>query len=289
MYEIKINPQARNLKIMRLGNYMKKLTFIIIMVVAGMGLQAQKTMEVGLFAGGSYYLGDLNPGMHFMLTKPAYGAVARLNLDSRWTVKLSAYRGAIAGDDNLSNAVEGRELKFQSDITDISAVVEFNFFNYITGSTRNFIAPYIFGGIGYVFFSPEADGVKLRDLGTEGQNVGFDGRSRYTTNQIAIPFGFGFKYSLNKRLGFAIEWGLRKTFTDYLDDVSTTYYLNGESISPSNTAEILSDPTRSHNAYEARGNSSTNDWYAFFGVSLTYKFRLGKDRGCSDWGTRRDY
>ena len=274
---------------MRLGNYMKKITFIIIMVVAGMGLQAQKTMEVGLFGGGSYYLGDLNPTMHFMLTKPAYGAVARLNLDSRWAVKLSGYRGAIAGDDNISNAVEGRELKFQSDITDISAVIEFNFFNYITGSTRNFIAPYIFGGISYVFFSPEADGVKLRDLGTEGQNVGFDERSRYQTNQIAIPFGFGFKYSLNKRLGFAIEWGLRKTFTDYLDDVSTTYYLNGESISPSNTAEILSDPTRSHNAYEARGNSSTNDWYAFFGISLTYKFRLGKDKGCSDWGTRRDY
>ena len=274
---------------MRLGNYMKKITLIIIMVAASFGMKAQKTMEVGLFGGGSYYIGDLNPAMHFLLTKPAYGAVARVNLDPRWTIKLSGQRGKIAGDDAVSKAVEGRELKFESDITDISLVVEFNFFNYITGSTRNFIAPYIFGGLGYTFFNPKADGIALRDLGTEGQNESFDGRSRYQTSTIAIPFGIGFKYSLNKRLGFAFEWGLRKTFSDYLDDVSTTYYLRGESINPSNTAEIYSDPTRSHNPYEARGNSSTKDWYAFFGVTLTYKFRLGKDSACRDFGNRRDY
>ena len=274
---------------MRLGNYMNRIILIIILVVAGMGIQAQKTMEVGVFGGGSYYIGDLNPGRHFLMTKPAYGLVARLNLDPRWTIKLSGYRGEIAGDDNVSNIMTNRDLKFESKITDISAVVELNFLNYITGSTRNFVAPYIFVGFGFFMFEPVADGVSLRDLGTEGQNVGFADRSRYATMQMAIPFGFGFKYSLNKKLGIALEWGLRKTFTDYVDDVSTTYYLNGESIDPSNVAEIMSDPTMNHKPYEARGNVSTKDWYAFFGATITYKFKLGRVRGCSDFGTRKDY
>ena len=274
---------------MRFGNYMKKITLIMMMVLAGLGIQAQKTMEVGVLGGGSYYIGDLNPSVPFLLTKPAYGLVARLNLDSRWTVKLSGFRGKIAGDDNISNAREYRDLKFESDITDVSAVIEFNFFNYITGSTRNFLTPYIFGGVGMLMFKPEADGVSLRELGTEGQNIGFDDRSPYNTTQLVLPFGIGFKYSLNKRLGLAFEWGVRKTFTDYIDDISTTYYLDGESIDPSNTAEIMSDPTMIHKPYESRGNASTNDWYSFIGVSLTYKFKLGREKSCSDFGTRKDY
>jgi hypothetical protein len=198
-----IDEQIRNLIIMRLGNYMKRITLIIILVIAGIGMQAQKTLEVGLFGGGAYYIGDINPGKHFMMTKLSYGLVARFNLDPRWTVKLSGYRGDIAGDDNVAKTVTNRDLKFESKVTDISAVVEFNFFNYITGSTRNFITPYIFGGVGVFIFDPKADGIALRDLGTEGQNIGFHDRSRYTTTQISLPFGFGFKYSLNKKLGIA--------------------------------------------------------------------------------------
>jgi hypothetical protein len=274
---------------MRLGKYMKRITLIIIIGLLGFSLQAQKTMEIGIFGGGSYYLGDINPGFHFVQTKPAYGVVARVNLNPRWTIKMNAYRGEVAGDDNISNKVPNRDLNFKSKVTDISAVVEFNFFNYITGSTRNHLTPYIFGGIGVFMFDPESDGVALRDLGTEGQNVDFDGRSPYKTTQLAVPFGIGFKHSLTKRFGFAFEWGLRKTFTDYIDDISKTYYMDGESINPSDQAAIMSDPTRSHDAYEARGNSSNDDWYAFFGLTLTYKFRLGSDKRCSTFGNRKDY
>lgn len=268
---------------------MKRIALIIILGLSAMGLHAQKTMEVGVFGGGSYYIGDLNPGMHFLMTSPAYGLVARLNLDPRWTIRLSGYLGEIAGDDAVSGYSSGRELKFNSKITDVSAVIELNFLNYITGSTRKFFAPYIFGGVGFFKYKPEADGVSLQELGTEGQNIGFDGRSPYQTTQIAFPFGFGVKYSINKKLGFAFEWGLRKTFTDYIDDVSTTYYLNGESIDPSDVGQIMSDPTRSHQPYETRGNSSAQDWYAFFGVSITYKFRLGGNKRCADFGNRKDY
>lgn len=289
MPEINITEGIRNKEIMRLVNYMRGILLVILISLASLGVHAQKTMEVGLFGGGSYYLGDLNPGFHFLMTKPAYGLVARFNLDSRWTVRATAYRGDVAGDDAVSGAMESRGLYFDSQITDFSAVIELNFLNYVTGSTRNFVAPYIFGGIGVFMFNPVADGVRLRDLGTEGQNVGFDGRSRYQTTALAVPFGFGFKYSLNKRLAFAFEWGLRKTFTDYIDDVSTTYYLLGENIDPGNPEEFLSDPSMSHRPYEARGNASARDWYAFFGLTATYKFVIGSNQRCTDSVTRDDY
>ncbi len=274
---------------MRLGNYMKRITLIILLGLLSIGLHAQKSMEVGVFGGGSYYLGDLNPAFHFRMTKPAYGLVTRINLNSRWSVRVTAYQAEVAADDYVSGTVENRGLNFNSKITDFSAVIEMNFLNYITGSTRNFIAPYIFIGIGVFMFEPESNGVALKGLGTEGQNVGFMGRSPYKTTQMAVPFGIGFKYSLSKKLGFAFEWGLRKTFTDYIDDVSTTYYLDGETIDPGNTEQILSDPTMSHKAYEARGNPSTNDWYAFFGLTVTYKFVLGGNKRCTHAGLREDY
>lgn len=241
-----------------------------------------QTLEVGFFGGLSYYMGDLNPAYHFLQPKPSYGVLARYNAGTRWVFKISGYRGKVVGSDAMSNTNMNRALSFESVITDISATAEFNFFDYFTGSKRNNWSPYIFGGLGYFTFNPKANGVELSSLGTEGQNVGFAGRSPYSKWSIAVPFGVGFKFSLNSRISAAVEWGLRKTFTDYIDDVSTTYYLEGPEIDPGNTAEILSDPTMLHEPFQERGNPQTQDWYAFAGLTLTYKFNLFGNRRCPD-------
>jgi hypothetical protein len=263
---------------------MKKSLLILAFALSGTFAFPQ-TAEVGLFGGISYYLGDINPGIHFMNSKPAYGAVARVNLNSRWVIKASGYRGKIKGDDGMGNTNDQRGLKFESTLTDVSLTAEFNFYDYITGSRRNIMSPYIFAGMSMAFFNPTADGVNLRDIGTEGQQEGFDGREPYNRVAFAIPFGVGVKYSLNRRLGLSAEWGMRKSYTDYLDDVSTTYYLDGSQIDTGNPEEVLSDPTLSHKAYQERGNPTTDDWYCFTGVSLTYKFRLYSKRKCPGQGT----
>jgi hypothetical protein len=260
---------------------MKKRFLSFAFVLFGLTALPQ-TMEVGMFGGLAYYLGDLNPGIHFLAPKPAYGILARYNLDSRWVIKASAYRGKVKGDDRMGRTNDLRGLKFESRITDISVTAEFNFFNYFTGSRRNSLTPFIFGGIGVFFFKPEADGVDLRSVGTEGQQVGFDGRKPYKLYAFSIPFGLGFKYSVNSRLCLSAEWGLRKSFTDYLDDVSKTYYLDGSQIDPGNPEAVLSDPTMLHKPRQERGNPTTNDWYNFTGVSLTYKFRLFGKNKCPD-------
>jgi hypothetical protein len=247
-----------------------------------------QTAEIGVLGGLTYYLGDINPGIHFLASKPAYGLIARVNVDSRWTFKAEGVFGRIKGDDAIGNKNDRRGLSFESKITDISVSTEFNFFDYFTGSRKNTLTPFIFGGVGVVIYNPKAGGVDLRSIGTEGQNAAFEGRAPYSKVTFTIPFGLGFKYSINRRLGFTVEWGMRKTFSDYLDDVSTTYYLDGSQLDPSDPAEILSDPTQLHQPMQERGNPSTKDWYNFTGISLTYKFRLYNKNKCpNQW--KSDY
>jgi hypothetical protein len=260
---------------------MRKILIIILLLFAGVSVKSQ-TLEAGLFGGTSYYLGDLNPAYHFLQPKPAYGILARYNAGTRWAFKLNGFRGKVFGSDAVSNTNQKRQLSFESVIWDFSLVAEFNFFDYFTGSKKDNWSPYIFGGLGYFTFNPKADDVELSTLGTEGQNVGFNGRKPYNKWSIAIPFGIGFKFSLNSRISAALEWGVRKTFTDYIDDVSTTYYLDGSQINPGNTAEALSDPTQLHQPYQERGNPQTEDWYSFAGLTVTYKFNFFGNRKCPD-------
>lgn len=244
-------------------------------------LNAQE-LEIGLTGGGSYYLGDLNPGKHFLSTQVAYGLLVRYNIDTRWSVKISGVRAKVKGNSTATGFLPERDLSFESPVTDISAVAEFNFLPYFTGSKRNSISPYIYAGFSVFFFEPVSGGNSLRNLGTEGQNIGYEGREPYSGMSFSIPFGLGVKISLAKRVGMQIYWEMHKTFTDYLDDVSTTYYLEGTAIAPKDMEGLASDPTRNHTPGMQRGNSKNQDWYSIFGVSFTYKFNLTGKKRCRD-------
>lgn len=262
----------------------KKLTGFILFICIGLfpiSLSAQ-TMELGGFVGTSYYIGELNPGLPFNQSQLAYGGLVRYNLNPRWAIKFNYYKGKVKGSDATGASVKDRELDFISDINDFSLVAEFNFWEYYTGSKKSYFTPFIFGGVSYFTFKPKSQsGVLLQPLGTEGQNIGFAGRSPYNQFSFALTFGIGVKYSVNKRIGLALECGMRKTLTDYIDDISTTYYLNGTNINPDNTGEILSDPTMSHDEYMQRGNDQNNDWYNYTGVTITYKFDLRNKKRCN--------
>jgi len=241
-----------------------------------------QTMEIGFYGGVSYYLGDLNPGKHFLNSQLSFGILARYDIDSRWAVKISAYRGKVKGNSQSSSFLPDRNLSFESPVTDISAVAEFNFLKYFTGSRREFISPYIYAGISTFFYDPVANGYSLRSLGTEGQKIGYEGRTPYSNVSVAIPFGLGVKFSLAKNLGMTFFWEMHKTFTDYLDDVSQTYYLSSQDINPNNPEEVLSDPSLNHQPGMERGNPKNLDWYSFTGLTLTYKFKLHGSRKCRD-------
>jgi hypothetical protein len=237
--------------------------------------------------GGSYYIGELNPGRPFMLVQPAFGLFYRLNLNSRIAWQLHGNRGKIKGDDAVSNIFSGRSLNFESPVTEIGVQFEVNFLDYFIGSIRHRISPYVFGGAGIFMFKPTGviNGSKyeLKPLATEGQ--GLAGRPKaYALTSVSFPFGLGVKFSLNKYVGIGLEWGMRKTTTDYIDDISTTYYqdLAGKAVGEVTPAELASDPTLSHNAYMQRGDSKNKDWYSFALLSISVKIRMLEKQRCLD-------
>jgi len=291
----------------------KKIKIITLLLILPFILKSQSFVqyeEVGFFAGGSYYIGDLNE-VHFNLIQPAVGVFYKKNLDRRFAIKSSIFHGEIRGSDK-ENKVDStkinRNLHFKSPITEISAQVEFNFMNYETGNKKYSFSPYITSGISFYKFNPQArrydtenpfdnDGVgtsnpwiELQNLGTEGQNsAGYPERSPYMLSQFAIPLGVGFKMSVARNFSFSIEYGIRKIFTDYIDDVSLTYVDPSVLYAENPIAAELSDRSVDYQNWHLQNNSGINlwdenidknrgnennwnDWFSFCGISIIYKF-----------------
>lgn len=255
--------------------------FLLMLSLAGM---AQRS-EVGVFGGVSYYIGDLNPSLPFQLYHPAYGAVYRYNINTRLAIKANTWHGKVEGNDLVSQFRPDRGLNFTSTISEISGQLEFNYYNYFTGSTRSWITPYIFGGLGLFFFDPKAvyNGItyNLRVVPTEGLDYSLLG-NQFPAVSMCFPFGTGIKVSISKVLGFSIEWGMRKTTTDFIDDVSTVYPTGviGSLANPVSQNPV--NPTGFYSQGMQRGNSKDRDWYSFAGAMLTVKLNYNKRASCDE-------
>ncbi len=249
--------------------------------------QVVSSTEIGIMGGGSYYLGDIN-SKHFDYMMPSGGIVIRKNIDRRIVVKSELLLGYIRADDarNTNDTVKlNRNLHFRSPIYELSGQVEFNFLPYETGNSLYPFTPFIFAGVSLFRFNPKAEAnngewVALQPLGTEGQGTtSFQDRKKYAITQFSIPMGGGFKIAVNKTFNIILEYGIRKTFTDYLDDVSTSY-IGGNLIDMSPLGIEMSD--KSLNGPQAkgfqRGDSKDKDWYTFTGITLSFKILSEKER-----------
>ena len=232
--------------------------------------------ELGFKGGVSYYTGDLNSD-HFSSSNPAASFIVRRNLDRRFSLKGEVGIMSIDADDrNSDNSVRlDRGLHFRSQIQELSSQIEFNFLPFETGSVLYNWTPFIFGGISLYNFNPQAENsngqwVDLQPLGTEGQGTtAYPDRKKYSRTQIALPMGGGVKFTLNDRLNLMLSFSGRKTYTDYLDDVSTTY--PGIPTEFDAASIEMSDPTYSHSKDEQRGNDLEDDWYFYTGISITFR------------------
>jgi hypothetical protein len=266
--------------------------------------------EIGVMLGTSYYIGDLND-QHLRMARPASAIQYKTNLNRRFAIRGGISAGELRGSDKLNNvdtAKFNRNLHFKSSIYELSGIIEFNFFPYETGNLRYPFTPYIFTGLSMFSFNPQArkfdtdtpfdnDGnqtnnewVDLQPLGTEGQySSQYPEKDPYQLIQFAIPVGIGLKASLGNRFSMAIEYGLRKTFTDYIDDVGGTYASPQYLFMENENAANLSDRSNALQNYIAAnpgadittwtGNTNRNranenlwdDWYYFAGLTLSYK------------------
>lgn len=261
---------------------------IIFFIVSNNNANAQyePNQEFGILGGTGYYVGDLNK-MHFNNIRAAGGITFRKNFDRRFSFKSSAlYTNVYADDANSSDDInKNRNLHFKSDIIELSGQIEFNFLPYETGNALYPFTPFVFTGVSLFNFNPRAEAsdgqwYALQELGTEGQGTTeFPNRKKYALTQMSIPFGGGVKIGISDDLNIIIEYGLRKTFTDYIDDVSTAYA--GLPSEFDNVTIELSDRSLDgpQQAGVARGDETNKDWYSFAGVTLSFRIK-GNTKGC---------
>ncbi len=257
---------------------MHRRHLLILALLCGLASTAQVS-ELGGTIGASYYIGDLNPYRHYPRdTKLAGGIVYRYNFNDRYALRLQGIYGTLqAYDGDSKDSLQLlRGLHFRSKFIETSLLLEINFFKYRTrGKEGRKWTPFVFGGLAYFHFNPHAQlddtWYELQPLGTEGQGSSAGGES-YARDMICIPFGAGLKLNAG-RVDFQLEWGLRRTYTDYIDDVSGVYVDNAQlAFENGPLAAQLADPSAlaETNAGRARGDSNTRDWYVYSGLSITY-------------------
>lgn len=293
---------------MRRVNLLSHLLILFIGVSFAGTLSGQSLMkgwEIGPWGGVSYYFGDLNTNYRLNHANVAGGILARYNFNDRLAFSLSGNYGKIeAYDSDSRNPFEfNRNLSFESEIWDASALFEFNFLPYIHGSRDNFFTPYLFGGLSVFSFNPKAvydgpdpiddvspgDLVELRTLGTEGQ---FKGEEYYTVT-AAFTYGIGFKFDLNYDWSINIHIGARSTYTDYLDDVSSSYPDRSDLLkdrgelavymSSGKSLEVDGTTTSLGLQGQQRGDSNDKDVYLMAGVGVLYYFG---DVRCPGYGAK---
>ena len=254
-------------------------------------------LHATIFGGISNYQGDIQPkNFTFQQAGPAVGLGLLYELSDKLYIRGNVTAGKIRAADAKSLQNTQRNLSFSSPVTDIHLGLEYDLLN----SYERSLTPFVFAGVSAFRFNPyamDSSGRKtyLQPLGTEGQGF-FQGRTKYNLTQMALPFGVGVKLALSENIRVRFEIGLRKTFTDYLDDVSTTYadqtlLLQNRGQQAVDLAfrgdELKSNATSYPAANTQRGNPNSKDWYYFTGVGISFrlapKFNAGGGRnkvGC---------
>ncbi|WP_177318664.1 type IX secretion system protein PorG [Chitinophaga sancti] len=250
--------------------------------------------QVGGALGISNYSGDLSQSkVDMRYTRYHIGLFVKRDLSPHVTLGAGFTYARIAGADSTNKNVDlrNRNLSFRSPILEGHIRLELNLFDIDDKGWT----PYVFGGVGVFNFYPttrdeNGDVIRLRGLNTEGQGLKqYPDRKQYNLTSVSIPFGAGVKFLVRDNLVAGFEVGLRKTFTDYLDDVSKGY-ADYNTLLATYGAKTVKYAYRGPGTYPVegfpRGSQKYDDWYVFTGFTLAYRFGGGKGP-YNHWGKQK--
>lgn len=211
----------------------------VILTVISFSAQAQLSIrsELGFGLGTFNYTGDLVRTYNFAFSKPAATVFYRANLSKVISARTSLTGGNIAASDKahpIDPFAVKRAASFNVFVMELSGVFEYHFLDWRESKHPMRFTPYVFAGVALFFIS-----------GNQNKNA------EYSNVQPSIPFGGGVKYVLNPKWYISLEGGIRKTFFDYLDNIS--------------------DGNQRFKNYQY-GNPNDLDNYFFLGVTLTRTF-----------------
>lgn len=261
---------------------LKHTLTIVIFCLVGLNQTSAQAIEIGLQGGVSNYWGDLSPTPALNESRYTGGIFARLNLNNTWAWNNQFNFTQISGNDKNFEVNKFRNLSFRTDIVEFSSVMEFNFIKYGPYVLDKKFSPYLYAGISAIRFNPKAllDGEWLELSGYRTEGFAYD------RTTFAIPFGMGVKWMPNNRFALEGQIGARRTFTDYLDDVSTVYPDMAAAIANGRKTAILTDRSIENSGGIAvnksgykRGNADYKDW--FFTATISLAVRINTKVKCA--------
>lgn len=191
-------------------------------------------LEFGGGIGGFNYSGDLVRGYKVTNTRPGFNIHHRQNYSRIVSVRYGLSAGYISAsdDDPIDAFAVERARSFDVTVIEASVLFEYHFLDYKHKDSPVRWSPFAFVGVGF----------------SKWNNT--DATQDFSKIQPAIPMGLGVKKLIGKRFSLDFEFGIRKTFFDYIDGISDTDDL------------AIKD-------YQY-GNPNLDDWYMYTGISLNF-------------------
>ena len=243
---------------------MKRKIIHVIILFISMTVFSQNN-EIGVFIGGSNYIGDVGPttyinpfkynGSRLKLLETigtettfySLGLIYRKNFNSRISARFKINYANIGSDDKMPSSDlyrQERGKSFQNTILEYGLGIDFNFIDFDVLDSSIQMTPYINTGIS--LFSSNLLRYK-KDISSAEKYGSF--------YNYSIPITIGYKIKPFQSFIIGFEITANATFTDNLDGND-----------PHENAIIapLYD--------EAFGSTLSNDWYVFSGITLTYLF-----------------
>ncbi|RTY87007.1 DUF6089 family protein [Flavobacterium sp. GT3R68] len=214
--------------------------FVLYFCLFGLTSMNAQIHEVGVFLGGSNYIGDVGPTDYIAPNEPAIGILYKWNRSPRHAWRFSYMQSEIASNDKDAKTPGRyqRGYSFKNSIKEVSLGLEFNFFDFNLHDIKRKITPYVYSGVSYFAYD-------------ELFVVGGETKVDYTHGALAIPMTVGLKSNIMPHLILGVEVGARYTFTDNLDG---------------------NNPKNENFETLKFGNINNNDWYVFTGITLMYTF-----------------
>jgi len=218
---------------------MRKLVIFITFICATINSEAQ-IHEVGIFVGGSNYIGDIGSEYYIKPNNFMGGFIYKWNMNPRIAVRGTFTYAQISADDadatNIARNTRG--IGFNNSIKELAVGIEFNYFEYNLDDFRKFRTPYLIFEIAAFNYQ-----VAIAETSPNSKQYEYSSKTSF-----AIPFGIGYKTKLYGDLAIALEIRARYTFKDDLD---------------------YNNPNIDSLTF---GNPNNKDWYILSGISFVYTF-----------------
>lgn len=212
-----------------------RIPVVLILSVISFSSPAQSS-EIAFGLGAFNYTGDLVRSYNILNSKPAGTVAYRSNLSRAVSFRTALTAGKIAASDKrpIDAFASNRRASFNLFLYELSLATEYHFLDWRSEKRPLRFTPYVVTGIGLFGLA----GIPSK-------------AAEYSSVQPSLQLGVGVKYVINPLWYLGLEFGARKTFFDYLDNVSE-----------GNTA----------NKNYRYGNPNDNDNYSFVGITLTRTF-----------------